>query len=1001
MKNNKFWKSFAFVALDIETTGLDPQNCEIIEIGAVRFKEGKEAEEFSVLIKPTQEVPTFIKQLTGIKESDLENGVNIKKALTELLEFIQKDPIICHNSGFDLTFIQNNLTMHLMPSLTNSSFDTLEVSRIYLPFIRNHKLETVADALQIKPPNKYHRALNDALITGNVFIRLTEFIIENMPFEVNTALLELAEYAEQDADLERFFKKIVEHQRQFALIDRKSDDYYRLYQSPYAKTLGFTQSHNLIRTENWYQEKEAEKLSGNQLSTMDFTSSDSTEPNPIEDYKKMKSEESIVNLSFQPDGFFAHKFPEYEYREGQVEMAHAIDNALNNDEFLIIEAGTGIGKTLAYLVTALHFAIKKSRKVNISTNTKNLQEQLFYKDLPIIKQCVPVPFQAVILKGRENYLCYRKWKETHTGYRKLVTPYEAGALLNLVVWQKYTRSGDISENSSFVRESETDIRRQYSSIWRKISSERYFCSGRKCADYNQCYYMGIRQKAEKSSLVVTNHSLLLTDLSFDRFNNDEENYLIIDEAHNLPEMASSYLGISISYTDITNYIHQLANINVRRNLQAGILPNLKGAIQKSVIDDKKKTIFHSDIDRLILSLEDPKQFGADYFRTIGERVGKQGSFGKQRVKQQEDNLLSGIEQLIEYLTIIQKGLFNLSQFLSQINQSQIADHDEHQEKLSGALEKVKDIIEALKILKEPDFDNFALWLSSFTTSEPNFPSGVINYAPLDVSSYLQKILYNRMNSLIFTSATLALRNNFKFFTMRMGLPFDEEKVIRESIIPSPFDYNKQTLVLAASYLPIPSDEYFTPQSIELLKMAIDSAKVGSMVLFTSYKDLNTVYEQISEDLYKKDILLLAQGRGYSRTVTLNEFRDHGRAVLLGTSSFWEGVDVPGESLSLLILYKLPFQVPSEPIIEAYYEKLRKEGKDPFMYSTLPNAMLRFRQGFGRLIRNKRDRGVVLIADSRVINKFYGGYFREIIPTKIYSAETPIEICDLVSSWFSK
>jgi ATP-dependent DNA helicase DinG len=339
--------------------------------------------------------------------------------------------------------------------------------------------------------------------------------------------------------------------------------------------------------------------------------------------------------------------------------------------------------------------------------------------------------------------------------------------------------------------------------------------------------------------------------------------------------------------------------------------------------------------------------------------------------------------------------------LQQISKDQIADYDEHQERLSGALEKARDLIEALKVLREPDFENFALWLSSFAVTEPNFPAGIINYAPLDVSIYLQKILYSRMNSLIFTSATLALRNNFKFFSMRMGLPFGEDKIIREYIIPSPFDFHKQTLVLAAGYLPVPSDDYFTPQSIELLKMTIDSARVGAMVLFTSYKDLNTVYEQISDEMYQKDILLLAQGRGYSRTVALNEFRDHGSAVLLGTSSFWEGVDVPGESLSLLILYKLPFQVPSEPVIEAYYEKLRREGKDPFMHSTLPNAMLKFRQGFGRLIRNKKDRGVVLIVDSRVINKYYGSYFREIIPTKIYSAETPVEICDLVAGWFNQ
>ncbi len=1004
-KNSSFWKSQSFVSLDIETTGLDPNNSEIIEIGAVRFQDGVRKDEYNVLIKPVNKVPALIKQLTGIRESDLENGINIKKALTDLLTYLKDDLVICHNSRFDISFIRNQLTLHMLPTLDNPVYDTLELSRIFLPFINNHKLITVADGLQIKPEKKYHRALNDALITGEVFIRLTDFVLDYIPFVINTSLLELVEYAEHKGDLESYLRKIVDYQRRYVLVTNESTDYHRLFQSPLASSLGFDQSHNLIRSDDWLQEKETNRA--------DLFESDPSDVSPSSDLPEaVETSESIITRSFGEDGYFAGSFPEYEYRDGQIAMAEAIDHALNNDEFLIVEAGTGIGKTLAYLVTALHFAYKRSQKVFVSTNTKNLQEQLFFKDLPIIKKCLPIPFQAVILKGRENYLCLRKWNEIRIAFRKQLNPYEAASFINLIVWQRYTRSGDISENTSFSRESSVDGRRHYSSIWKKIAAERYFCSGRKCSDYNRCYYMTIRQKAERSSLIVTNHSLLLTDLNFDRFSNNDNNYLIVDEAHNLPEMASAYLGLSLSYTDITNFFHQLSHINIRRNLQAGFLPGLKADLQRSAVESHQKRSLTADIDYLILSLDDKKNTFRELFKDIGNRVKEKGSFGKLRLKTHDETLVETIDELISYLTGLHGRLFNLSQALLQINKDKINDYDEHQDKLSGSLEKAKDLIEAFKVFRDPDFENFALWLSSFSNDEENYPSGILNYAPLDVSSYLQTNLYSRINSLIFTSATLALRDSFKFFRMRIGLftgsPHSknddnvmEDKVIKEIIIQSPFDFDKQTLVLAASYLPIPSDKYFTPQSIELLKIAIESAGVGAMVLFTSYKDLNMVYDNVSDDFYNKSILLLAQGKGYSRTVTLNEFRQDGRAVLLGTSSFWEGVDVPGESLSLLVLYKLPFQVPSEPIIEAYYEKLRREGKDPFMYSTLPNAMLRFRQGFGRLIRNKKDRGVVLVVDSRVINKHYGKYFREIIPTKIYQAATPAEISDLIASWFNK
>jgi ATP-dependent DNA helicase DinG len=980
---NSFWEGKNFVALDIETTGLDPRKAEIIELGGVKYIDGKETETFSRIVKPSAELPVFIKQLTGIKEGDVASGIPVKQALTELQDFIGDYPLLCHNAGFDVGFIQHHLAILGLPALINPAYDTVEISRIYLPFIRNHKLETIAAAFDL-PAGRYHRALNDAQVTGSIFLAMTSFILRYIPFELNVYLLELKKFLEIESIMEEYLKDVVDYQRLYALINHDKDN-QQLFNSPIGQALGFTLSHNIISS----------KTEGTN-STEDIPFSADTESEIVPSAKQTE-QDPILEKVFSEDGILHRSFPGFEYRSGQFEMAKAVDEAFTNKDYLLVEASTGVGKTFAYLVPALTFSAREGKKVFVSTNTKNLQEQIFFKDLPIIKKCLHLNFQAVILKGRDNYLCRRKWTEIKTGYRKLLSPYEVATLLNLVVWEHFTKTGDVSENSSFHRGADTEGKTQFSTVWRKIAADRYFCSGKKCSHFSKCCYMSIRQKADKSNLVITNHSLLLTDLGNDRFSKDEENYLIVDEAHNLPEMAPGFLGISLSFTEFNNLFIQL--INIRKKIQTGILANLRAATQKSVIPEDKKTILQADIDKIIAVIEDCKHPFTDFFHNIGKKATDEGSFGKLRIKQDYTQFKTALQDLVKMASEIHSRLFSLTQTLMHCNKSQISGYSDHQEKLEGAMAKTKDLIEALTILIEPDLDNNAYWLSSFRVSDPSYPSGVLNYAPVDVSHVMKDVLFKHISSLIFTSATLALRESFKYFNLRMGINLIEDKKIRELIVQSPFDFDKQTMVLAAGFLPLPSDSYFSVQSIELLKAIIDYSRVGSMVLFTSYKDLNTVYDEIGQEMFSKNVLMLAQGREFSRTAMLNEFKDNGKAVLLGTSSFWEGVDVPGESLSLLVIYKLPFQVPSEPIVEAYYEKLKKEQKDPFMHSTLPNAMLRFRQGIGRLIRNKTDKGIVVVLDSRIINKRYGAYFREIVPTETHNTRTPLELYDLINNWY--
>ncbi len=354
---------------------------------------------------------------------------------------------------------------------------------------------------------------------------------------------------------------------------------------------------------------------------------------------------------------------------------------------------------------------------------------------------------------------------------------------------------------------------------------------------------------------------------------------------------------------------------------------------------------------------------------------------------------------MDFFVTIEQRLGGLRDVLNTLSQQRFAGLDTQIERLNGARQRCTEFLDSLETFCEPDFENRAYWFSSFQAADPDTPNGMLNAAPLNIDDILDDQLFSRVSSLVCTSATLALRGSFKYFTHRVGL--DRRETLRELVVPSPFDYEEQCRVAVAGFLPDPTkdEKFFHAQALSLLRDLIIRARVGSMVLFTSHRDLLAAADYLAQPLYEQDIPLLVQRDNAGRTALLNQFRNHGSSVLLGTSSFWEGVDVRGEALSLLVLYKLPFQVPSEPIVEAHCERLQRQGLTPFMHYQLPTALLRFRQGMGRLIRSRADRGVVLILDNRVLTKTYGRYFEEITPTRLRRATQPIELLDHVAGFF--
>ena len=1063
--------NFPFVVVDIETTGLSWTQNEIIEIGAIRFNTDGTNERFSKFIRPMEKVPLFIYKLTKIREEDLRQANRAKIVLKELSDFISdEDIIVCHNADFDIKFLNHHLSKNRLQEIGNPILDTVVLSRIFLPFLNNHKLGSVAEYFQINLENA-HRAIYDAEATGLVLQKLTDFIINYIKADEINFLVTIAEYSvRQERGSNRFMIKelndyllpFLTHLRdymiKYALLKKGAED------NPFAFT-----HYNFIEN---IVEMDKLQITNHKLQ---ITSSPPSPPhsqahgggNSGVNSQAHEGGNAGMSLAqgideiFGEGGSFAKTFDNYELRTGQIDMSKAVLDAFEKEEYLLVEAGTGVGKSLAYLVPSLLFSQKTSKKIVVSTNTKNLQEQLLFKDLPLIIKAVPMSFSAVLVKGRDNYLCMRKWQEIYESFQLKqgsipFTPSEAMGMLYIFLWAINTKTGDITENNAFHNT-------KYGGIWKRLASDRHLCLGKKCHYHGRCFLMEVRKKAEKANVLIVNHSLLFSDIQNEQPTLGEIDYLIFDEAHNLLRSASDYLGLSLSYPDILSFLNTI--FQIRSDFQYGMIVNLKNLTMKSMIPENEKTALIKTIEGLTDYMRDSKEIVETPFKLAGDIAKNKGSYNKFRIKQTEkdNDLGKSLKAFQEYLVKITKEIRHIHGNLMTYESKKFQDQDTMLDFLSRTAENLLNHIKNLDELIDPNLNKYAYWLSSLDIQSDNYPTGIFNYAPIQVNDILPDILYRRVKSLIFTSATLSLRNRFKFFVENMGLdkiqitnrksqitntpPYPPHKcggenfphkcggedfphkcggedfphkcggetpptfmggagggnseetwsrIVNEKIVHSPFDYDKQTLILNTEFMPAISDSYFLPQSKDLIKAILEINKVGTLILFTAKRDLEAIHDGIEQVCFENDILLLAQKGSSGRSNILNQFIHDGKAVLLGTNSFWEGVDVQGESLELLILHKLPFQPPTEPVVEALHEKLDKEGKNAFMHYTLPVALLRMRQGIGRLIRSKTDRGVILILDNRISTKHYGSYFKEIIPTKIYSTKNPTETIDAIT-----
>jgi ATP-dependent DNA helicase DinG len=616
-----------------------------------------------------------------------------------------------------------------------------------------------------------------------------------------------------------------------------------------------------------------------------------------------------VRQFFSRHGALSKWHPNYEYRPGQLEMAEAVESALADRKHLIVEAGTGTGKTLAYLVPA----ILSGKRIVISTGTKNLQEQLFFKDIPFLQKHFPRPIEVCYMKGRNNYACRQKIYDADK--EAVLEGFEEVADFQIIEqWEKTTEFGDRAEIKTLP---------EASAAWNKIDARRELCSGQKCAQFDRCFITLMHQRAAQSDIIIVNHHLFFADLAIKEEDVPgilpEYHAVVLDEAHEIEDVAGQYFGVQVS-----NYRFQ----ELRRDI-ARI--------------SRQKQFASQELDRIIERLE---QLAEHFFGLFGGTQGRRGFDNRSAF------LGNHAEDYTDLLAVLELTSSHLKLLKNQPDE------------VNPLIRRTAELMLGLKFVLESDDSDFVYWI------ELRGRGCFLQATPVDVAALLAGRLFDKLDTVVLTSATLAVAGTFEFAKQRLGLPY-----ARTLIVPGHFDYEKQALLYVPPHLPDPRDPAFTKMAADEIIVLLQHSRGRAFVLFTSYQQMRLVYDRVSLEV---EYPTLMQGTG-PRHALLEEFRATPHSVLFATAAFWQGVDVPGDQLSCVIIDKLPFAVPSDPVVEARLRKVRENGGNPFYDYQIPQAAIALKQGFGRLIRSRSDRGVLVLLDNRISKQRYGQVFFDSLP----------------------
>ena len=638
-----------------------------------------------------------------------------------------------------------------------------------------------------------------------------------------------------------------------------------------------------------------------------------------------------VRAIFAEDGLLA-RARNFEYRPEQQAMAAAVAQALEEERHLVVEAGTGVGKSLAYLIPATLFAVERKKKAIISTHTINLQEQLLHKDIPIVKKILPVEFEAALMKGRQNYLCPRRLQRAMQSANELFNTTEQADLARLADWARTTVDGTLSDLPM-----EPDPK-----VWTQVCSEAHICTAKSCGQDSRCFFQQARRRLLAADVVVINHTLLFMLLGGveEQEERDEgylfpNDFLIFDEAHTLEQVASRQIGIGVSQFGLRSTIQRLYNARSKKGLFTVTRDAAGVTLAAALVEEA---------DRFFAAVDERADFkkGREY-----------------RVRQTEfveDQITGRLAAL-------------------QVRISEVVRKTED-ELLKSELQelgrRIADAREGISIFLQQSAENHVYWIERTGKAAQNI---TLNAAPVDVAPVLRRMLFRDGCTSILTSATLAVgRPDLAYFRRRIGA--DDSEPLQ---LGSPFDFQKQMQLFVVRKMPDPRDETYGAALAEWVAHFVADTDGRAFVLFTSYRAMQQLALEMEGFFVRQKMNLLVQGKGAPRSQLLEQFKNTPRSVLFGTDSFWMGVDVPGAALSNVIITRLPFAVPDHPLIEAKLELIQARGGDAFTEFSLPEAILKFRQGVGRLIRTKSDHGIVVILDNRVVTKTYGRAFLKALP----------------------
>lgn len=931
---------------------MNPARDEIIELALVVFDRAGTHETFNSAVRPRSRVSLDIATLTGLSSDDLSKSPSFADISPTVRRHLAGRPIVGHSVWMDVAMLDAAGVV-----LPNPLYDTYDLATLVLPDLPSYTLSSVASHLGVDASGA-HRALTDAMLAAKVFTRLLERIdrYDTSTLEQMAAMARVGEWG------------IAELLAEMA-ASRPAGP---LFEQAEERGRGPHELAFLVPAER---------------------------PEPLRRTKAPKPiDPKAVSAALAEQGPLSGVVAGYEHRPQQESMAIAVTRALNQDAQLLVEAGTGTGKSVAYLLPAILHAVEHGETVVVSTNTLALQDQLFRKDVPDLRRALEggphgVTFAVSVLKGRANYLCLRRWFATSR--TPPADPWEARLRAKILAWLDQTETGDRAE---------LRLAPEEESWWRMVAEEEDACVASRCVfqQRNQCFLYRARRNAEHAHIVIVNHALLLSDVMAGSRVLPDYDRLIIDEAHHLEDQATSQFGFRLDVRAVHDYLDGIARLE--GPLATGTVPTVVAYLRRMAVDQEGQVRAASAVEHatdLTQSVDDARRTSIALFARLVEFIGhhedRSGGFDRSlrlTGAVRRDSAWVEVELLWEPLDATLRRLDDHLRWLVEaVEAVTMAEADEYEETerdqvlidLGLAVRSGADISIKLQSAISAPRDELVYWIERSQVAD----RASLHAAPLHVGEVLRDQLFAPLRTLVLTSATMTIDGSFDYVAERLGVEDPEQ-----AQVSSPFDYQRSTLLYLADDIPEPNLPGYQRRLYETLIAACDATRGRALVLFTSHSALQATYRAIKKPLEDRGVLVLAQRTDGSPRQLIDRLKSSPQVVVLGTSTFWEGVDVVGPALSLLVVTKFPFSVPSDPVFAARSELFDQ----PFLDYAVPQAALRFKQGFGRLIRSSKDRGVCAVLDRRALSKRYGSTFIESLPDCTVTVGSAFDLAPAATEW---